>query len=82
MEKQGLGGLAGSEGAVDPPRQVCNGPLSDQVLQEFSFSLHIVRSLPAHSAHGQLVIVVQRRPLLGEVVAKSYQADLVTQQAG
>lgn len=75
-------GSAGAEGAVDSSGQVANDPLSHQSVQELSFFVHVVHVLLLHDACGQAVIVVQRRPLLGQVVAESRQADLVTQQAG
>lgn len=78
---EGCGGSAVAVGAVDPPCQVSDGSLSNQSLQELSLSVHVVHALLQHGTHRQLVIVVQWRPVLGEVVAKACQADLVTQQA-
>lgn len=65
-----------------PPSQVGDGPLPDELLEELGLPVHVVSGLPQHGAHGQLVEVVQRHPLLGEVVAEACQAHLVTQQAG
>lgn len=73
---------AGAEGAVDSSRQVCDGSFSDQPLEELSLSVHIVHLLLLHEAHGQVVVVVQWHPRVGEIVAKAHQADLVAQQAG
>lgn len=78
---EGCGGSAVAVGAVDPSCQVSDGPLSHQSLQELSLSVHVVHALLQHGAHRQVVIVVQWRPVLGEVVAKACQADLVAQQA-
>lgn len=71
-----------AEGAVNPSRQVTDGSVFDEVLQELGLSVHIVHFLTPHGAHGQVVVIVQRRPLLGEVVAEACQADLVAQQTG
>lgn len=71
-----------AKGAVDAPGQVSDGPVSDQALEQLGLSVHIMHLLMHHGAHGQLVVVVQCRPLLGEVVAEARQTHLVTQQAG
>ena len=75
-------GSSGAGGAVNPPRQVGDHSLFDQALQQFGLSVHVVRGLLQHGGHGQVVVVVQRRPQLGEVVSEACQADLVAQQAG
>lgn len=67
---------------MDSSSQVINDPLSHQSLKEARLFVHVVHLLLLHDAHGQVVVVVQRYALLGQVVAESGQADLVTQQAG
>lgn len=79
---RGTQGSSGAEGAVDPPCEVGHSPLLDEPLQERCLLLDIVGLLLLHHPGGEAVVVVQRRPLQGEVVAKAGQADLVTEQAG
>lgn len=65
----------------DGPCQVADGPRAHQPPEELCLSVDVVWAFARHGAHGQVVVVVQQRPLVGEVVAKACQADLVTQQA-
>lgn len=73
---------AGAEGAVNTPRQVGDSPLSYEAFQELGLFVHIMHALLQHGAHGQAVVVVQWRPLLGEVIAEACQAHLIAQQTG
>lgn len=70
---------AGAEGAVDTSSQISDGSLSHKALQEFSLFAHVVHLLLQHGAHGDVVVVVQRCPLLGQIVAEACQADFITQ---
>ena len=79
---RGRWGSAGAEGAVDASCQVGDGSLFHKLLQELTFSVHVVHLLLLHDAHGQVVVVVQWHVSMGEVVAEACQADLVAEQAG